>query len=236
MLLIAVILMSVATLATLVALCISKRGGKVFFALKTLLYICLICLGVSIASYKNNFSGFTLLLILSVVPMFLSLISLNENQPENEENYQNNQENYIKNAKKSAFFEKMAQILPKTAFMLSSLCVAISALYIGKETPFGILLGIAFACAMAFLDFIIKKRRFSFFDFCLKFMLFLGAGLALGAVIPVLLYSFTLPNILFAIGLIVYASYFILENYFSVNYVNIAYTIGMAMIFASILL
>ena len=74
----ALICMFVAAAILAVSVCFSKKNKTLYFLLQTLSLIALVCLGLVAGNYKNNFSGYTIFLILAIIPQFISLFDLSE--------------------------------------------------------------------------------------------------------------------------------------------------------------
>lgn len=83
MLIAAIVCMAVAVVALGVGLCFVKTNKVLFPLLFSFLLISLVCLGICATAYKNNFSGFAILLIVSVCPLF-AIVNLPQ-KDENEE-------------------------------------------------------------------------------------------------------------------------------------------------------
>lgn len=243
MILITVILAGLSTLSSLICLLFTNKDNWTFLLVKNLTLISLLCFSIAMTSYKNAFSGFSIFLILSIIPMFLESLS-SELQTttiygQNKENLNSNTEISSKNLKNNQNFEKIGLFLSKLAYPLSSLCLAISGLYIGKETPFSFLFGIAFAFAMTFIYFIFFKKKIKLnskgVEFISTFLVFLGSGFALGCVIPVFLYEISLKTIMFNIGIIVYSLFFFFKRFVNKKFDYIFYVLGTVLILSSIL-
>ena len=231
-----VICMFVATVALGVSLCFVKNSYfKV--ALQIGMYIAIICTALSCMAYKNSFGGFSIILIVSVLPMFLTVIKSPQKQKIDEENTEISN----KNAKNARIFENIAVILPNLAYPLAAIALSFCSLYLGKETAFAILAGLALGIFLTFLDFIIKKEKVEntkdyFKKFGLKTPVFLAVGLCLSNIVIVLLYSFALSNIMFALGLLLFAAYLLLKVYFDTKFNHLTYILAMFFMFLAILL
>lgn len=231
-----VICMFVATVALGVSLCFVKNSYfKV--ALQIGMYIAIICTTISCMAYKNSFGGFSIILIVSVLPMFLTVIKPPQKQQIDEENTEISN----KNAKNARIFENIALILPSLAYPLSAIALSFCSLYLGKETPFAILTGLALGAFLTFLHFIIKQEKFEntkdyFKKFGLNIPIFLAIGLCLSNIVIVLLYSFASANVLFALGLLILGAHLILKVYFDTKYNHLTYILAMFFMFLAILL
>ena len=87
MLRVSMICLLVATVALAVGVVLARKNNSLSFLLKTFTLIALVCLGIVVANYKDDFSGFSILVILSILPMFLALVEIRPPQsPENAQN------------------------------------------------------------------------------------------------------------------------------------------------------
>lgn len=87
MLRVSMICLLVATVALAVGVVLARKNNSLSFLLKTFTLIALVCLGIVVANYKDDFSGFSILVILSILPMFLALVEIRPPQsPENTQN------------------------------------------------------------------------------------------------------------------------------------------------------
>ena len=169
--------------------------------------------------------------------MFLTVIKSPQKQQIDEENTEISN----KNAKNARIFENIAVILPNLAYPLAAIALSFCSLYLGKETAFAILAGLALGIFLTFLDFIIKKEKVEntkdyFKKFGLKTPVFLAVGLCLSNIVIVLLYSFALSNIMFALGLLLFAAYLLLKVYFDTKFNHLTYILAMFFMFLAILL
>ena len=246
MLMIAMICMLVATIVLAVGSCFFNKNKSLTHLLQTFAFIALLCLGLVAANYKNNFSGYSILLILSITPQFLNLFDLKgylkakqeamttekeseEEQPATpiiEEETTENEEKPAKKEKKQHFLHSNGTILQSLSLALSSFCVSFGGLYLGLETFYGFLIGLAVASALTFLVLILKKSL-NPYDLLSYFLTFLAIGLLIGNMIIVILYSFSLINILYCAGALIFCGYIILNNYVKGNYDEIIYFIAM---------
>lgn len=228
-----------------VSICFVKKNKWLSFTLQTLSYIALIGLGVCSATFKNNFWGSSIFAIVSIAPMFLSLIE--ELKPAN----QKGTPEFPKAEKNTEFKQnsiekptKSAITLPNfknIAYFLSVILLCFVALYLGKESAFGILAGAALGFALVFLKMALKKSHSEestsakVVSFLNEFFVFLSIGLLVCQIVPVLLYSFTLPNILFAAGLLVYAAHIALATFVKSRFNHLLYFAAMILILSIIL-
>ena len=89
MLIVAIVCMAVAVVALGVGLCFVKTNKVLFPLLSSFLLISLVCLGICATAYKNNFSGFAILLIVSICPLF-AIVNLPQ---KNEEDIKEDEKN-----------------------------------------------------------------------------------------------------------------------------------------------
>lgn len=250
MLLAALICMFVATALLALGVCFSKKNKTLFFLLQTLSLVALVCLELVAGNYKNNFSGYAILIMLAVIPQFISLFDLSEflktktaktNQEienfsadENVENLETTDlvEDDLKTNKKAKnkvskhyFLNSNGLILKSVANFMTATCLALAGLYIGMETFLGFLIGVALALVLTFLLLIIKKK-INPYDLLSYFLAFLSIGLVLGQVITVLLFSFSLINILFSAGAIIFCAYAMLSMFVKSNFDHLAFFVA----------
>lgn len=259
----ALICMFVATAILAVSVCFSKKNKTLCFLLQTLSLIALVCLGLVAGNYKNNFSGYTIFLILAIIPQFISLFDLSEylktkaiKTEENEESsiaeiteIENTVESILediaveenstdtKNKKKKEkkkkikkeskhhFLNSNGLLLKSVAMVMTSICLGLAGVYIGMETFYGFLIGVALACALLFLLLIIKKT-INPYDALSYFFMFLAIGIIVGQIVTVLLFSFNLTNILFSVGALIYCVYVGLSAFVKSNFDHLAFFVA----------
>ena len=93
MLIAAIVCMAVAVVALGVGLCFSSKNRVLFSLLSTFCLIALVCLGICVAAFKNEFSGFAILLIVSVCPLFALVNLPQKNEVQQEDKQENLNEN-----------------------------------------------------------------------------------------------------------------------------------------------
>jgi len=246
MLIASVVCMLVACVALAVGNCFVKQNKIFSYVLKTLMLIALICLSITCATCKNNFSGFVILLIISITPLFLNIYEFkqenNKNVEEIEETIETETEKPQKKVKKSRNLPvNWQKCLTGISYSLSAFCVAFCGLYLGKETAFGFLLGIAIALFLTFLDAIIHKNKkyesfmHGFVDYLQNFIMFIGIGLLLGQIIPVLLYSTQIKNIMFCLGCLAYSTHIFLTIYLKSKFDHLAQIVAFFLLISTIL-
>ncbi len=140
-------------------------------------------------------------------------------------------------------FEKYGNLVAGVSLMLSAICIVFCALYLGVESVYGILAGIAIGFALTFLDEIIRKSHKKattsgqiWAIYLEKFLFFVSAGLLLACVILALMYSLALPNILFSLGALLFAIYVLMEIYLKNRFNHLIYFASMFLMIATILI
>lgn len=241
MLMAALICMFVATVVLVVGVCFLKNNKTLAFLLQTFSLVSLLCLGFVAAVYKNNFSGYSIFIILSIAPQFLAVFDFKEflnlknvSQEELplETKYNSFEDDGIENDsnikkhKKHHFIKSNGSLFNSIGILLSSVCIGFCGLYLGIETFYGFLIGLALACSGIFLLLIVKKTL-NPYDLLSYFLMFFGIGILLGQIATVLLYSLSLANILFAVGALIFAVYVSLKAFIKNRFVNIAYYLAM---------
>ncbi|MGN1201433.1 MAG: hypothetical protein ACI4R8_04175 [Candidatus Caccovivens sp.] len=251
MLLGAIICMAVACIILSGTLCFVTKHKTLCFLLQTCLYIAIICLGFVCANYENNFSGYSILIILSVIPLFLSLFDLEAYLTEKRTNFANkqdftqneNEENEnqakildeTKKEKKNYFLNSNGALLKSISFLLPAICIGFAGLYLGIETIFGFLLGLALAFAGIFLLLIIKKHL-NPYDLLGYFLSFLAIGVCLGQIVTVILYAQTITNILYCVGSFIFCSFVALSTFKNTKYNHLLYILAIFSLFLTIIL
>ncbi len=254
MLKIAMILMLVAVVVLAVGVSLMKKNNALTFLLKTLTLIALVGLGFIVANYKNDFSGFSILVILSALPMFLTAFDLKqmvdtktassqeeiqekqtEEQAENSENTIEEQPAKKKKQVKNHLAECKTNLLCGIGLFLSSVCLSIATLYIGKETFFGALIGLLIGGAVTFVLLALGKLK-NPFDIIFYVLIFSSIGLMLSNIVLAFLYSFGTTNIMFALGCLLFGVYVGLQTKFNKNYLTNIYYVSMIFFILSILL
>lgn len=206
-----------------------KKKGVLYFSLSALSLMAIIICGILSANYQNNFGGFSIILIISFVPLFLSFFELKpkeivKEEGVAEENIEEKSDEKINEKKKKlnlskAFQESEGRIFESIAFTASSFLVAFAGLYLGKETPFGLLMGIPFAIIGLFLTML--RKNHNPFDLLSNSLNFMSVGFLLGQVLAVVVYSFALPNILYSLSLLVLSGYILATTFTKERRINI---------------
>lgn len=256
----ALIAMLVATVIAAVGVCFTKKYKVPYFLLQTFSFVTLACLGLVAGNYVNDFSGYTILMIASVVPMFLSIFDLQsylkskqeivevvkEEQIEKEsklpprpQKQADEEEKPAKEKKKKSakyhFLNSNGFELTSLAYLLSSIPIGICGLYLGIETFYGFLIGLGIALAITFLT-LARKKVTNPFDIFSKFVAFLAVGFLIGQALTVILYSFALPNILYCAGALLLSTNFLIRSFVKTSFDHLFYFAGMICFMAVIIL
>lgn len=246
MLKVAMICMLVAVVVLAVGVSLMKKNNALTFLLKTLTIIALVGLGFTVANFKDDFSGFSILVILSALPMFLSVFDLKQmfetKQTLTEENLEqqieeNTDEETAKKKKthKNYLAECKTNLLCAIGIFLSAVCLSIATLYIGKETFFGALLGLLIGGAVTLVLLALGKIK-NPFDIIFYVLIFSAIGLMASNIVLTFLYSFSITNIMFALGCVSFGVYAGLQTKYTKNYLTNIYYVGMVFFLLSILL
>lgn len=232
LMLIPIILSLVGTIILIVLGCFYK-SSPVSLLLKSLALIGTLALALSCAIYEGTFYGYSIFVILAVAPQFLSLINLKEIfKPKQDVALENNEANSQPN---HGIMSSNNSFMTSIAIFLAAICLGFCALFLGKETVYGFLIGLGVGLAVTFL-LLALKRITNLFDIASCFLMFTGAGIAFGHIISVLIYSFTLTNILFALGALIYVVYVAITYFWKNNYTQIAYFLSMFVIFSTLII
>lgn len=216
-----------------VLVCLAKSDNLVLL-FSTIGVGSLICLGIVTANYSANFNAFSILVIISIIPLFITLFKLNIYKAKNDENQEEKDSRENKN-------KTLTSILKGTGFLLSSICLSFAVLYIGLETFTIALLGLFIGLALTFWDAILMKtyeikKKYGFLtEFGANFIQFFSVGLFLSCALSSVMYAFVLKSALFAIGAIILAAHIILNRYVKIKYVNIVYYLGVIFLISSFL-
>lgn len=271
--LIALICFYVASLLAAVAACLSRGKWQIVFRACTLVcLICLGVVAASYAGSFSGFEIILIYSPLPMLFRLISWkrkpktkktadfdqYFSTENAANANENAENKTANFESaNTETSLGEENTAQISSKSGVFLSylplliqSLAVAVSgfliafcALYLGKESVFYFLSGIALALFAAFLERIIlqkKAKQSTFFEkflaFLTRFLLFLGGGFMLGAIVSSLLYAFSVKNLIYSAGCLVFCAFATTSAITNSKYNELTYCAATMLLFLSILL
>ena len=240
MLLASLIIMFVACVALMVATCFAKKRGIFFYLSSALTLALLIVVNVLSANYENGFNGFSIILIVSIAPLFLILFGYkikdnleeeNEVEEVQEEVKEEENKDVIKRETKvrkikqrkslyEIFNASNGRIFEAIAFLLTSFFVAFSGLYVGKTSPFGMLLGIPM-CIIGICIIYLGDREANILDVVSCAFTYLSVGMLVGQIISALIYGFTLATLFYAIGSLCLASYILTCWYTKERRINI---------------
>lgn len=242
MLMLATICMFGATLVLSVTDCFLKKHKAMSFLLQLFALTSLFCGTVALAHLKNNFSLYSILLIASIFPQFLTIFDLKEilKKQKNKKDLQKNEENLQNSNKKLSNFEKFGQsngkLFSSLGIFLSSTILSVCGLILGLETIWLYVLSLAIALFCLFLTLILKKNL-NIFDFITYIFIFLSVGLCISQILTVLVYSFNLKNILYCLGILCYAIYSICFITFKkFNYSNLIYLLSIAVLLSTFII
>ncbi len=252
MLKIAMICMLVAVVLLAVGVSLMRKNNGLTFLLKTLTLIAIVILGFIVANYKDDFSGFSILVILSALPMFLASFDLkqilekeepslpSENEaiketPEQEQPSEIQDNTTINKKKKNSLSDCKSNLLCGIGIFLSAVCLSIATLYIGKETFFGAIIGLLIGGAVVFVLLALGKIK-NPFDIIFNLLIFISIGLMVSNIVLSFLYSFSTTNIMFALGCLLFGVYAGLQTKFTKNYLTPIYYASTIFFILSILL
>lgn len=241
MLMISVICLLVATLIFGITSCFTQRNTPLFFLTKTASLICLACLAVVCANYKNAFDGYSILIIFSVLPAFLMIFDLKayldakKNVKTNEEIFADENQLPKKEKKQSKIFQSNGQILFALSCLLISVCIGIASLYKGIETIYSFGLGISLGFAGTFLTIIIKKN-ISAYDLLSAFLVYVSVGILFSQIVMVILYSTAIANLLYCVGAFLLGIFGLLKLNLKSKFLDLIYYLGMIAVIASIII
>ena len=234
-----------------------KKKGVLYYSISAMTIMVLIVAGILSANYNNNFNGFSLISIIAIVPLFLSFIDLSSKRIEEtdeqveEEIKDNAAEVVTENAtqeldeandeddKKKKFdivksySESDGKIFQSLAYLISAFLIAFAGFYLGKVSPFGMLVGLPAALIGLFIALLTKKKNL--FDILSSVVCYMAVGLLIGQIVAVLIYSFAVANILFAVSSFVFAAYILTSLYTNEKRVNIILYVAMICLCLAIL-
>lgn len=241
-----------------------KKKGVLYYSISALTIMVLIVAGILSANYINNFNGFSLISIIAIVPLFLSFIDLSSKRIEEtdeqiketdkqvEEELKDNAAEVVtenatqeldvadeENGKKKKFdivksySESDGKIFQSLAYLISAFLIAFAGFYLGKVSPFGMLVGLPAALIGLFIALLTKKKNL--FDILSSVVCYMAVGLLIGQIVAVLIYSFAVANILFAVSSFVFAAYILTSLYTNEKRVNIILYVAMICLCLTIL-
>lgn len=234
-----------------------KKKGVLYYSISALTIMVLIVAGILSANYINNFNGFSLISIIAIVPLFLSFIDLSSKRIEEtdeqiKEELKDNAAEVVtenatqeldvaneENGKKKKFdivksySESDGKIFQSLAYLISAFLIAFAGFYLGKVSPFGMLVGLPAALIGLFIALLTKKKNL--FDILSSVVCYMAVGLLIGQIVAVLIYSFAVANILFAVSSFVFAAYILTSLYTNEKRVNIILYVAMICLCLTIL-
>lgn len=236
MLKVAMICMLIAVVVLAVGVSLMKKSSPLTFLLKTLALIALVCLGFVVANFKDDFSGFSILVILSALPMFLTSFDLKQ-LLEKEDKSQEAEMQLApqETGKKNLLAQCKSNLLAGIGIFLSAVCLSIATLYIGKESFFGALLGVFIGGAVTLVFLALGKIK-NPFDIIFTLLIYVSIGLMLSNIVLALLFSFSTANIMFCLGCLLFGVYAALSTMFNKNYLMTVYYASAILLVLSILL
>lgn len=240
-----------------------NKNKPLSFLMQAFCLISLLCLGIVVANSQNNFSAYAIFLIVAIIPQFLGLFDLQtylnakyerlqeiKKEAEKIENEHAESQKQMKNEedsddiaeeppatpkeKKYHLLSSKGELLNGVACVVSAICVSFSGLYIGLETFYGLLFGPAFGFALMFL-YLALKKEINLVDLLGSTLMFIGAGLLIGSVVIVVLYSMELTNLLYCAGALLLAIHILISAFKKSKFNNIIYVLATLCLFATIL-
>lgn len=134
---------------------------------------------------------------------------------------------------------KLAQsnglLLKSIGICLTSVFLSICGLFLGLESVYLYLLGFAIAALGTFILLVIKKK-INIFDLISYSLVFFAAGLAITQVLTVLIYSTSLVNILYSVGMLGFTAYSILSVTVKNKFLNLIYLASMLILLSIFLI
>ena len=215
MLLASLIIMFVVSGLLMVASVFLKKKDALYFLINALTIIAIIITEILCANYFNNFNGYSIILIIACVPLFLILFDFKQKQTlaPNEsktENVEMNQENAKEKKKKINFSQELSEssgrIFEGLAFLISAFLIAFAGLYLGKVSYFGFLMCLPFALAGICISYL-KSPKINKFDLIANILTYLAVGFLFGQILAVLIYSQTISSILYSLGALLFSTY-----------------------------
>lgn len=115
-----------------------------------------------------------------------------------------------------------APILGSIANLITAILIGVCGLYLGLEKPYGYLLGVSIACAVAFLIFGLGKKL-TLKQALALLLSFMSAGIALSQITTVLMYSCSIKNLLFCLSSSIFAIYASVKAFKNTKYTNLIF-------------
>lgn len=216
--------------------------GKVWsFICQIGMIIALAGFGLSIASYTNSLVAYTICLIVSTIPQVFTCYyteteikqsqnteNLNATVNENLIESENLEEKPLKKIKFNRY------LICSISTFASAFCIGFAGFYIGLENAYGYLLGLTLAGAIIFLLLALKKK-FNVLDLISKILLLISAGIMIGQILLVLLFSLAWQNLLYCFGAFLFAIYSCLQAFYYKKYNTYIFIVAMIVLFISFL-
>ncbi|MBR1890689.1 MAG: hypothetical protein IJ817_03290 [Clostridia bacterium] len=226
MLLIPIICTVVGTLVFAITSCFTKSGHPLNFLLKVLALACLVGVGLACGNYHNQFGGFTLLSIISILPMFIANYDLKSYLALRQDEETQNKPGIV-----NRFVNSNGNLFFGIGTFLSALCLSFAGLYKGYETFYSFLIGLALGLSMTFLALLLRKKVTSF-DFFGFLLIYTAGGLLASNILAILLFEMSLANIIVCIGLAILIAHAILRSTTKIRFFELLYYVGMMFIFS----
>ena len=224
MLLASVIISFVASGILIAVSSFTKKRGVYYILFSSLTIIALAVTMILSANYNNNFFGFSIVSMISLVPLFIPLFDfkskLDQAEIERQKNLYNSQENKKKKNIFLLFNESDGRLFESLALFLSAFFVAFAGLYLGKLSPFGMLMGLPAGIIGLSVTYL-RNKTANTFDVITNLLSYAGAGMLLGQIISVLIHSISASSILYIIACLALASYMIACIYTKERRINV---------------
>lgn len=236
MLLASVIISFVASAIFIAVSSFTKKRGFYYILFSSLTIVSLAVTMILSANYNNNFFGFSIISMISLAPLFIPLFDFKSRLDESEVEYLRQRDNEIvlsnsnqneqqpKKRKKRnivlLFHESEGRLFESLALFLSAFFVAFAGLYLGKLSPFGMLVGLPAGLIGLSVTYL-RNKNVNAFDVAANTLSFTGAGMLLGQIISVLIHSFDTSSILYILACLAMASYMIACVYTKERRINV---------------
>ena len=220
--------MLVATLVLAITSCLVKKDNPFVSLIKTFALACLIGLGVACGNYKNNFGGFTVLTLFSILPMFATTFDLKSHLEKGRE------AEVTLSPKQEKFYSSNGNLFAGVGIFLGAICLSFAGLYKGYETFYGFGIGLAIGFAITFLALIFSKKATKY-DFLGYLLTFTGTGLFIAEIITIGAFSLATTNLIACAGLALLAVYSIFKAKMKFRFADVFYFVGMIALFATLL-
>ncbi len=244
MLLASVIILFVASAILIVISSFTKKRGFYYILFSSLTIVALAVTMILSANYNNNFFGFSIISMISLAPLFLTLFDFKSKISESDVEYQKRLRDYdltavtqneeqkeqigkktrkVKNKKNLTllrFYESDGRLFESLALFLSAFFIAFAGLYLGKLSPFGMLAGLPMGIIGLSITYL-KDKKANVFDVVSNTLSYVGAGMLLGQIVSVAIYSLNAASILYMIACLALASYMLTCIYTKERRINV---------------